>query len=186
MQEPYFWYVLYVRTNEENWVVDDFKKVIAARALGYEFEVFCPESEYYYRSKSAAKLGKVYRRRPLFPCYVFVETTMPSEEFRKEFFQYFMNSEKIIRLLSYGDYKHIAIPKEERIRLEYVLCGKRCFERSVGYIDGDKIVVTAGPLTGHEGMIKRINRHNRSAIVEMDLFGRKTKIDVALEIVEKI
>lgn len=185
MQEPCFWYVLYVRSNEEKWVIDDFKKVISSRATGYEFDVFCPESEYYYRNSATKSLGKVYRRRPMFPGYVFVETNMPEDEFRKEFFQYIASSDKIIRLLSYGESKILAIPREERVRLEYILRGKRCFDHSIGYIEGDKIVVTAGSLVGFEGMIKNINRHNRKASIEVDFLGRKNIIDVALEIVEK-
>lgn len=185
MQEPYFWYVLYVRSNEEKWVVEDLAKAIASRALDYEFDVFCPESEYYYRNKAAKTQGKIYRKRPMFPGYVFVETNMPSEQFKKEFYQYILNSEKIIKLLSYGDPKLIAIPNEERTRLEYILRGKRCLDRSVGYIEGERVIVTAGPLMGFDGAIKNINRHNRRASIEMDIFGRKTKIDVALEIVEK-
>ena len=66
-----------------------------------------------------------------------------------------------------------------------MLKGKRCLERSVGYIVGDRVCVQDGPLKDSEGLIKYINRHNRFADIEVDMFGGKVKARVALEIVEK-
>jgi len=45
MDEPYFWYVLYVRTNAEQRVMKDLAQAYAKRGFGYGFEPFCPESE---------------------------------------------------------------------------------------------------------------------------------------------
>ena len=58
-------------------------------------------------------------------------------------------------------------------------------DSSVGYFEGDNIVVTYGPLVGMEGSIKRIDRHKRLALVEMDMFDRVTEVKVGLEIIEK-
>ena len=58
-------------------------------------------------------------------------------------------------------------------------------EHSIGYIEGDRIIITGGPLVGREGGIKKINRHHRVAQIEIDMFGQKQVVDVALEIVEK-
>ena len=186
MQEPYFWYVVYVRANTEKRVADDITRFALKSGFDYEFEPFCPESEYYYRNKEDRRTGKAYRRRPLFPGYVFIETNMPPEDFAREFGAYFYGSKDIIRLLRSGrSNNNIALPIEERQRLEFLLKGKRCLERSVGYIVGDKITVEGGPLVGCEGLITYINRHNRFADIEVDMFGGKIKARVALEIVRK-
>ena len=185
MQEPYYWYVMYVRTSSEQRVIDDINRYIQKHEYMHEFDPFCPESEYYYRSKQDRQLGKSYRKRPLFPGYVFVETTMPPEQFVREFGAYVYGSQDIIRLLRMGAPTNIALPEGERRRLEFLLRDKRCLERSVGYIVGDRVVVEDGPLKGAEGLIKYINRHNRYADIEVDMFGGKIKARVALEIVQK-
>ncbi len=179
------WFVLYVRAGREQQVMTDIKQAFEKRALSFFFEPFCPESEYYYRASASKKLGKVYRRRPLFSGYVFIETDMPQESFRKEFSDYIYKSEDIIRLLKYGGSNIIAMAEEEKVRFEYLFQGKRCLEHSQGYIEGDRIVVTAGPLVGREGLITHINRHNRMATIRIEMFGGQTEVKVALEIVEK-
>ncbi len=186
MQEPYNWYVLYTRTNAEQRVIRDITDAFYKKSPNFEFEPFCPESEFYYRNKSEKRLDKVYRRRPLFPNYVFIETTMPENEFLKQFSSFIYNSPDIIRILNYGSTGKIALDPEERKRFEYLFKGKRCFEHSEGYIEGDKIVITAGALVGREGLITHINRHNRLAIIKIQMFGGTIEAKVALEIVNKI
>lgn len=186
MQEPYWWYVLFVRSQTEHKVVDSFKRAYERKEMSYELTVFCPESEKYYKDKSTRALGKIYQRRPLFPGYVFIETNMPADMFRPATYDIIYNSSDIIKLLRYESSNDIAISRQERIRLEYLLKGRHCVEHSTGYMEGDKIVITGGPLIGMEGNIKKINRHHRSAQIEMDLFNKKQLINVALEIVSKI
>lgn len=185
MQEPYWWYVLYVRSNTEHKVVESFQQTFRKKGLQYEIDVFCPESEKFYNSKKDRILGRQYLRRPMFANYVFVETNMPALEFRSAVYDIIYNSSDIIRLLTYGGSGEIAIKQEERIRLEYLLKDKRCVEHSIGYIEGDNIVITCGPLMGREGSIKKVNRHHRVAQIEIDMFGQKQIVDVALEIIEK-
>ena len=184
MQEPYFWYVLYVKTNTERRVISDITRFVDKRGFPYEFDPFCPESEFYYRNKKDGEPGKRYKKRPLFPGYVFVETTMPQELFLREFGTYVYGSTDIVRILKSGE-SRIALPEDERRRLEYLLRGKRCFTHSIGVIIGDKVIISDGPLKDFEGIIKHINRHNRYADIELEMFGGKIKAQVALEIVEK-
>lgn len=39
--------------------------------------------------------------------------------------------------------------------------------------NGDQVVVTEGPLLGHEGLIKTINRRKSTAYLELDVCGRR-------------
>lgn len=182
MEEPYWWYVLQVRTNKEYRVVAGLQRVFAQKRLAYELNAFCPESERYYKSKSLRQ----YLKRPLFPGYVFIETNMPATDFRAAFYDVFYNSEDVIRLLRYGTSDDIALRYEERRRFEFLFKGKRALEHSVGYIEGDSIVITGGGLVGMEGCIKKINRHNRTADIEINMFGQSRIIKAALEIVSKV
>ncbi len=185
MEEPYWWYVLHVRSNKEHRVVESFQQAFDQKGLAYELQTFCPESEHFYKNKQSQTLGRKYIKRPLFPGYVFVETNMPAKEFRMTFFNVLYNSADIIRLLRYGDSDEVALKKEERQRFEFLFKGKRAIEHSIGYIEGDKIIITGGGLMGLEGFIQKINRHNRTADVEINMFNQRQTIKVALEIVSK-
>ena len=63
--------------------------------------------------------------------------------------------------------------------------GNRTVEMSMGVIEGDRVVVTSGPLRGHEGWIKSVNRRKSLAFLEVEMFGRKLKTKVGLGIVAR-
>ena len=56
---------------------------------------------------------------------------------------------------------------------------------SIGIIEGDKVKILSGPLIGKEGLIRLINRHKRTAIIELKMFGRTSDIKIGLEIISK-
>jgi transcriptional antiterminator NusG len=55
----------------------------------------------------------------------------------------------------------------------------------VGVIEGDRIIVTKGPLQGFESLIKKIDRHKRKATIEITLMGLPLAVDVGLEVISK-
>ncbi|MDR2091536.1 MAG: hypothetical protein LBP62_07830 [Clostridiales bacterium] len=88
--------------------------------------------------------------------------------------------------MGYGDSERIAVSEDEQRALQYLIGDKRCIETSVGFAEGDKIVVTAGALTGKESIIKRINKHKRQAVIEIEFFGAISEMTVGLEIIHAI
>ena len=46
--------------------------------------------------------------------------------------------------------------------------------------------ITSGPLVGMESRIKKINRHKREALVEMEVMGAVREVRVMLEVVGKV
>lgn len=63
--------------------------------------------------------------------------------------------------------------------------GRRTIPMSMGVMEGDRVVVTEGPLVGREALIKRVNRHRSLAILELQICGRTVTIKVGLGIVGK-
>jgi transcriptional antiterminator NusG len=57
---------------------------------------------------------------------------------------------------------------------------------SKGFIAGDKLIVTSGPLKGRESIIKKIDRHKKRAEIELSCFGATKRINVALEVTAKV
>lgn len=56
---------------------------------------------------------------------------------------------------------------------------------SRGIIKDGNLVVTSGPLMGYERLIRRIDRHKRTAEMEVSLAGEETRVTVGLEIYQK-
>lgn len=185
MNENYNWFVIYTRSNAEQRVMQELREFFTKLKCDCFFEPFCPESEYYYKTSKARQLGKVYKKRPLFPSYVFVETDMLEKNFVKTFSEYIYRSPYIYRLLRYGTNGSFALDKTERMRFDYLFKGRRCLEHSVGFMDGDKITVTSGPLMGFEGHIEHINKREQIARVKIELYGRVLEAKLALEVVNK-
>lgn len=57
---------------------------------------------------------------------------------------------------------------------------------SEGYLVGSELVVTDGPLKDYQGKVMKIDRHKRTAVLELEFLGRKTKVTVGLEVVRKV
>lgn len=74
-------------------------------------------------------------------------------------------------------------PREEEI-IAGLLGGGEIIGESIGYKEGQKVIVTDGPLLGMEGMIKYIDRHKRLAVLEMELFDRVIEMRLGLEVVK--
>lgn len=185
MDENYNWFVIYTKSNSEQRVMRDLSELYRKLGLDYFFEPFCPESEYYYKTSKAKRLGKVYKKRPMFPSYVFIETDMPEKEFVETFSALIYRSPQIYRLLRYGSSGKFALNKIERMRFDYLFKGRRCLMHSVGIMEGDHIIITSGPLMGLEGNIEHINKREQIARVKIELYGRVLEAKLALEVVKK-
>lgn len=55
---------------------------------------------------------------------------------------------------------------------------------SKAYAEGTRVIIKSGPLKELEGIITKVDRHNRNGMVTLDLFGRKTNVWLPFELVE--
>ncbi len=119
-------------------------------------------------------------RELLFPGYLFVRTDNPEQlGNRMRAIPVFM------RLLGSND-QFIPLAPYELLWLNtFADADKHLVEMSQGVIEGDRVIVTEGPLKGHEAMIIKINRHKRLAYVDLHMFGRQKTVRIGLEIVRK-
>jgi len=163
------WVVLFTRTGSEEELVQILKEKLSAN----EFLPFVPTEEAPYRSK-----GVVHKvRKPLFPGYVFLQTEVETKLIADNLKQALKNTKGIYSILHYGDdEKDIVLRESERLYWERLFDTDFCTAGSIGFIEGDKIQVTSGALVGLECQIKKINRHKRIAVVEMDMMGGATAL----------
>jgi transcriptional antiterminator NusG len=119
-------------------------------------------------------------RRPLFPGYIFLVTA----RIEPLFFE-LKKIQGMTKLLATGE--EIVPLTESEVDFIKSFGGKdHLVSMSTGIIEGSKVIVESGPLQGREGLIKKIDRHKRKAWLEMEMFGRLQRVEVGLEITEKI
>ena len=172
------WFVFYVQTGREQTACDFLNKLFNKE----ESNAFIPQVEMIFKN------SKLIRKelKPMFPGYVFTDSILDEKPFLIKANEYARFSKCIFGLLGSKNIDYIKLTNDEKDFLldfcddEYVL------EESKGFIIGDKIFVTSGPLEGRESIIKKIDRHKRCAEIEMMFLGDIRRISVSLEIMSKI
>lgn len=120
-------------------------------------------------------------RERLFPGYIFVETDDVSKVMER-----LARVPAFTRLLGKSDERVIPLSQDEVAWLTALMQPlDKVVEMSTGVIEGDRVIVTDGPLVGREALISKIDRHKRLAYLDMRMFGRTKTIKVGLEIVRK-
>ena len=176
------WYVVQVETRRER---------IAARAITYACagatvgdaagrqqplleECFSPSFTHRMRVKGVWKDVD----KTLLPGYVIAVTTDPDRLRRR-----LWRTIELTKLLYMGE-AFVPLRDDERAWIDrWTTYGDRVNPISIAYRKGDQIVVTDGPLKGHEGMITRIIRKRCLAQVELHVNGKKVTTEVGLAVV---
>lgn len=156
---------------------DKAAALIAKLARGAVEDCFVPKREVMHR-----KSGQWHRTlEKLFPGYVFVQTNVP-EQVRDAL----RHVPAFTRMLTSAGDACLPLTADEVAWINATTnVDTHVMEMSEGVIEGDRVIVTRGPLKGLEAQIARIDRHKRLAWMDMNMFGRHKTIRVGLEIVSK-
>lgn len=117
----------------------------------------------------------------LFPGYVFVQTAAP-----RGLLKALPKVGGLTRMLGVTGDSFSALSDEEVAWLDAVTeSGGHVMAMSEAVQEGDRVIVTAGPLRGRESEIVRVDRHKRLAWIRVQMLGRETTVKVGLEVVRK-
>ena len=173
------WVILFARTGLE----EKLAQILREKLSTDEYLPFVPAKEMSYRRQGVTRRV----RKPLFPGYVFVQTGIETLLIADKLAMDLLNVKGIYSILHYGNDKNdVVVREEERLYWERLFDADFCITGSVGFILGDTVHVTSGPLVGLEGRIKKINRHRCMAVVEMEMMGATRDVLLMLEITEKV
>lgn len=165
------WYVIQVYTGREAEIAGQCR----SRVMEEGEEVFIPLVE--RMTKVHGEWAQVKTR--LFPGYVFIETDRPGDLYMR-----LKRVKAMTKLLKTGE-EITPLYREEEEYLKGLQDKDHVVRYSEGYLEGDRLTVTAGALRGYEGKIKKILRHKRLVVLEVSLLGRKVEVTLGLGIVEK-
>lgn len=118
--------------------------------------------------------------RTLFPGYIFVDTDDIMSVKQN------LNGIRAMTIVLGSDGEPVPVSDEERSFLQSLIDGEYVVRMSTGFIIGDEIALISGPLRNTKGVIKRIDRHKRQALIDVELFGGVTRATVGLEVIKKI
>lgn len=177
------WYVIQVQTGREQAMCRLVERAAAEADLLSDIdgsqlveECFSP------RFVTEHKFDGAWRpvEKPLLPGYVVAVTGEPAA-----LAQLLWRVPEFTRLLTAGE-TFVSLRDDERAWIESsTRAGKRTVPMSYAYREGESIVVTQGPLKGHEGMIVRVNRRKSLATLEFHVHGKKVTTTVGLGIMPR-
>lgn len=164
------WYVIQVMSGEERRTLELCRALIDQPA---DCELFLPEIEAMKRYR-----GEWHKeKRIMFPGYLFVVT-----DYLEQLILTLNKIPKLTKVLG-CERTPVSLKEEEIELLQRVMNQDHVVEVSEGFLEGDQLVVMAGPMKGMEGMVKRIDRHKRLAWLEVELFGRLVEAVMGIEVV---
>ena len=176
------WYVVQVETGREQSAckaIERAGRLADGLEAGHEplvREVFSPR----YRSRFKLHGEWHDEERQLLPGYVVAVTEEPWK-----LAQALRGVAGFTRVLKAGE-TFAPLKDEDRGWIErWTTQGDRTIPMSFGYKEGDKVVVTDGPLVGHEAMITRVNRRKRVAHLEIHAGQLTIHTTVGLEVLPK-
>ena len=119
-------------------------------------------------------------KRALFPGYFFIDT----EEI-DPILEELAGLPRLAKVLRNAD-RAAPVTKEEQAFLAGMMDEEHVVDCSKGLVIGNRVCITEGPLRGKSGMIRKIDRHRRTAGLEVELFGRPTPVEAGLEILARL
>lgn len=159
------WYVIHTMSGMEQKCLQQCRRYVDE--ADYK-EIFIP----LYMTQKHFKKEWHEVTETLFPGYLFVDTEN-IEAVRKGL----GNFQQYTKVLRDGETVS-PITKEEQKFLMDMMDENHVVQCSEGFLIGERVCITKGPLRNYQGCIKTVNRHRRIAKLEIPIFGGMTPVEV--------
>lgn len=167
------WYVMQVFTGKEETMKQLCQKKIEDKTVLND--CFIP-----YYEETKRYLGQWHKlRKVLFPGYLFM-ITENVDALRNEL----IGISEFTKILGSDD-GFLPLSDLEIALLRSFGGDDMIVGMSTGFIENERVQIIAGPLIGLEGLIRKIDRHKRKAILAVPMCGREIDVQVGLEILWK-
>jgi len=169
--EPH-WYVVHTYSGYENKVKLDIEKTITNRGLEDQmFEVMVPMQDVVEVKSGVSKTVS----KKIFPGYVLVHMI------KNDVTWYVVrNTRGVTGFVGPGS-EPVPLTEEEMLKL-----GVRSDDFEIDVEIGDVIKIIAGAWKDTTGSIKTINRAKETVIIEVDVLGRPTDVEISMGDIQKL
>lgn len=172
-EEQVRWYVIHTYSGYEAMVKDSLEKLIENNNLQENiFEIQIPMEET-LEEKANGKKKLVERKK--FPCYVFLKMKYSNDIW------YLVTNTRGVTGFVGPQGRPLPLTEEEVVRMGLV---REVVE--VDFAEGDLVQIVSGPLESFCGKVINLNQSTQKAIVNVEMFGRNTDVEVDFVQVKKI
>lgn len=116
-------------------------------------------------------------QKVLFPGYVFFQA---EPDWHPTLLMY--HADYILRILTKDGNWHLH--GDDAQLVQWLMEHDGLLGMSKAYTKGTRVIIKSGPLKELEGIITKVDRHNRNGMVTLDLFGRRMSVWLAFELME--
>ena len=164
------WYAVQVLTGREETVRDMCKRLIDRKHYNDIFVIRFDKAKRYYGTWHKEK-------KNMFPGYIFIDSDNP-----QQIYEHLKNVPELTKMLGRDKNEFMPVEAGKEAMFKAMVNDNYEIPLSVGVIEGDKVIVKEGPLSGMEGLIKKIDRHKRVVVLNAQMFEQDVDIRVGLEI----
>ena len=166
------WYVVHTYSGYENKVKANIEKTIENRHLEEQIlEVRVPMQDVVEMKNGAKKQVQ----KKLFPGYVLINMVMNDDTW-----YVVRNTRGVTGFVGPGS-KPVPLTEEEMRPL-----GIQSENFVVDFVEGDTVIVTGGAWLDTVGVIQSMNHGKQTVIINVDLFGRETPVEISFSEVKKM
>lgn len=166
------WYVVHTYSGYENKVKANINKTIENRHLEEQIlEVRVPMQDVVEMKNGARKQVQ----KKMFPGYVLINMVMNDDTW-----YVVRNTRGVTGFVGPGS-KPVPLTEEEMRPL-----GIQSENFVVDFVEGDTVIVTGGAWLDTVGVIQSMNHGKQTVIINVDLFGRETPVEISFSEVKKM
>ncbi len=166
------WYVVHTYSGYENKVKANIEKTIENRHLEEQIlEVRVPMQDVVEMKNGARKQVQ----KKMFPGYVLINMVMNDDTW-----YVVRNTRGVTGFVGPGS-KPVPLTEEEMRPL-----GIQSENFVVDFVEGDTVIVTGGAWLDTVGVIQSMNHGKQTVIINVDLFGRETPVEISFSEVKKM
>ena len=167
------WYVIHTYSGYEAMVKDSLEKLIENNNLQENiFEIQIPTEETLEEKANGKK--KIVERKK-FPCYVFLKMIYSNDIW------YLVTNTRGVTGFVGPQGRPLPLTEEEVARMGLVKV-----VINADFVVGDEVQIVSGPLESFCGKIISMNENTQKAMVNVEMFGRSTDVEVTFAQVKKI
>ena len=150
-------YIIQCLSTKKNSLIHHFE--------AYDLLAYCPQMEYYRRDIKGIAV------KDMFPGYLFIQTSLDHKDWEGVLNEVYHKTEGIVRELKSEESD--TLTANERLLLSSLLDEQGVMRMSYAVLKDSKAHVTEGPLKRYEKMIRKVDKHNQLAYLNLSLISHE-------------
>lgn len=172
------WYVVHTYSGHENKVKATIEKAVKTRGMEkFITEVVVPTEDVVETTKTGKQKT---RQRKVLPSYVLLKMIMTDESW------YIVRNTKGVTGFVGPGSKPVPLSDEEVLSMGIELEENNVVDKDMDFEIGETVEITSGSFKGNIATVESINVAEKQVVVLLEVFGKKTPIELGFETIKRI